>query len=186
MFFIVSFLSYRFKNEPSLDKDKDPLGLWKTKRLEYPTLTRLVKKFLCVPATSTQAEQVFSWMGWLLNKRRLCLSGESVNSQTLLEGTLDWLIFTLSTINWSISKMDLLKSEFTCFPLFNYYLSLFIFLLLSFIIYGKLPFEYTYRKESMINRLSNLINRNRSAAKISQVLCSSCITIRVFGFCFCS
>ena len=28
-------------------------------------------------------------------------------------------------------------------------------------------------KESMINRLSNLINRNRSAAKISQVLCSS-------------
>ena len=28
-------------------------------------------------------------------------------------------------------------------------------------------------KESMINRLSNLINRNRSADKISQVLCSS-------------
>ena len=28
-------------------------------------------------------------------------------------------------------------------------------------------------RESMINRLSNLINRNRSAAKISQVLCSS-------------
>ena len=28
-------------------------------------------------------------------------------------------------------------------------------------------------KESMINRLSNLINRNRSAAKISQVLCSN-------------
>ena len=28
-------------------------------------------------------------------------------------------------------------------------------------------------KESMINRLSNLINRNRLAAKISQVLCSS-------------
>ena len=28
-------------------------------------------------------------------------------------------------------------------------------------------------KESMINRLSNIINRNRSAAKISQVLCSS-------------
>ena len=28
-------------------------------------------------------------------------------------------------------------------------------------------------EELMINRLSNLINRNRSAAKISQVLCSS-------------
>ena len=31
-------------------------------------------------------------------------------------------------------------------------------------------------KESMINRLSNLINRNRSAAKISQVLCSNANT----------
>ena len=39
--------------------------------------------------------------------------------------------------------------------------------------YRKLPFEYTYWKGSMINRLSNLINRNRSAAKISQVLCST-------------
>ena len=31
-------------------------------------------------------------------------------------------------------------------------------------------------KESMINRLSNLINRNHPAAKISQVLCSSVYT----------
>ena len=33
-------------------------------------------------------------------------------------------------------------------------------------------------KESMINWLSNLINRNRLAAKISQVLCSSGNTIK--------
>ena len=45
MFFIVSFLSYRFKNEPPVDKDEDPLGLWKTKRLEYPTLTRSFSAF---------------------------------------------------------------------------------------------------------------------------------------------
>ena len=36
-------------------------------------------------------------------------------------------------------------------------------------------------KESMINRLSNLINRNRSAAKISQVLCSSYYGRMVYG-----
>ena len=40
-------------------------------------------------------------------------------------------------------------------------------------------------KESMINRLSNLINRNRSAAKISLVLCSNnhpgCFTHRENG-----
>ena len=33
--------------------------------------------------------------------------------------------------------------------------------------------QHTTFKESMINRLSNLINRNRSAAKISQVVCSN-------------
>ena len=32
-------------------------------------------------------------------------------------------------------------------------------------------------KDSMINRLSNIINRNRSAAKISQVLCSSLLPL---------
>ena len=36
-----------------------------------------------------------------------------------------------------------------------------------------LSIHIAFWKESMINRLSNLINRNRSAAKISQVLCSS-------------
>ena len=36
-----------------------------------------------------------------------------------------------------------------------------------------LSIHMAFWKESMINRLSNLINRNRSAAKISQVLCSS-------------
>ena len=87
-FLIVSFSPGRFRNEPSLDKDEDPLGWWKNKRLEYPTLTRLVRKFLCVPAKSTQAERVFSWMGWLLNKRRLCLSGESVNMQLFLKDNL--------------------------------------------------------------------------------------------------
>ena len=37
-------------------------------------------------------------------------------------------------------------------------------------------------KDSMINRLSNLINRNRSAAEISQVLCSSAETHTVVDF----
>ena len=45
--------------------------------------------FLCVPATNTQAERVFSWMGFLLNKRRLSLSGESVTMQLFLEDNLE-------------------------------------------------------------------------------------------------
>ena len=56
---------------------------------EYPTLVRLARKYLCVPATSAQAERAFSRMGWLLNKRRLSLSGESVLMQMFLKDNLD-------------------------------------------------------------------------------------------------
>ena len=55
---------------------------------EYPTLARLARKYLCVPGTNTQAERVFSWMGWLLNKRRLSMSGETVSMQLFLKDNL--------------------------------------------------------------------------------------------------
>ena len=42
-----------------------------------------------VPATSMQAERVFSWMGWVLNKRRLSMSGESVMMQLFLKDNLE-------------------------------------------------------------------------------------------------
>ena len=38
-----------------------------------------------VPGTSTQAKRVFSWMEWLLNKRRLSMSGETVSMQHFLK-----------------------------------------------------------------------------------------------------
>ena len=43
----------------------------------------------CVPATSTQAERVFSWMGWMLNKRRLNMSDESVIMQLFLKDNME-------------------------------------------------------------------------------------------------
>ena len=79
----------RYRNEPTLSNDGDPLGWWRMRMEEYPTLVRLARKYLCVPATSTQAERVFSWMGWLLNKRRLSLSGESVLMQMFLKDNLE-------------------------------------------------------------------------------------------------
>ena len=40
-------------------------------------------------STSTQAERVFSWVGFLLNKRRLSLSGDSVSMHLLLKDNLE-------------------------------------------------------------------------------------------------
>ena len=43
-----------------------------------------------MPATSTQAERVFSAMGWLLNKKRQCLTGSHVDEQLFLKENLVW------------------------------------------------------------------------------------------------
>ena len=69
----------RYRNEP-LGADKNSLDWWKAKKEEYPTLARLARKYLCVPGTRTQAERLFSCMGLLLNKRRLCKSMETVST----------------------------------------------------------------------------------------------------------
>ena len=70
-----------------METEKNSLDWWRAKE-EYPTLARLARKYLCVPGTNTQAERVFSWMGWLLNKRRLSMSGETVSMQHFLRDNL--------------------------------------------------------------------------------------------------
>ena len=48
---------------------------------------------LCVPATSTQAERVYSWIGWLLKKKTLSV-GRICQNATILERqslALDWI-----------------------------------------------------------------------------------------------
>ena len=78
--------------KPSLhvpwEADKNSLDWWRAKKEEYPTLERLAKKYLGVPGTSTQVERVFSWMGWLLNKRRLSMSGETLSMQHFFKDNL--------------------------------------------------------------------------------------------------
>ena len=75
-----------YRAEPEMSKDEeDLLQWWRERRTRYPNLARLARKYLCVPATSTQSERVFSALGWLLNKRRLCLTGSHVNNQMFLK-----------------------------------------------------------------------------------------------------
>ena len=41
-----------------METDKNSLDLHRAKKEEYPTLSRLARKYLCVPGTSTQVERV--------------------------------------------------------------------------------------------------------------------------------
>ena len=60
-----------YRKETSLPKNENPLSYWKKKEVQYPLLAKLAKKYLCIQATSTTAERVFSRLGLLLTKRRL-------------------------------------------------------------------------------------------------------------------
>ena len=57
---------------------------WIGEAKEVTRLWRLARKYLCVPSTSTQAKRVFVWLGFLLKKRMLSLSGERVSSSRTL------------------------------------------------------------------------------------------------------
>ena len=61
-----------YRAEPLLDKDLDAL------------------EWCCIPATSTQAERVFSALGLLLTKRRLSMTGQNVNIQMFLRDNMEY------------------------------------------------------------------------------------------------
>ena len=64
-------------------KDADILIWWKVHEPNFPLLSKLAKKYLAVPATSTESERLFSYAGLVVNYLRTCLTGEHA----------EWLIF---------------------------------------------------------------------------------------------
>ena len=61
------------------DKTADPLSWWKARQILYPTLAKLAKKYLAIPASSVPAERIFSLAGNLVTKKRVQLSAENIN-----------------------------------------------------------------------------------------------------------
>lgn len=50
------------------------LAFWKDHKSSLPLLGELVKKFLCIPVTSTSSERAFSYAGILISAKRSSLS----------------------------------------------------------------------------------------------------------------
>ncbi|XP_065320424.1 zinc finger BED domain-containing protein 4-like [Gordionus sp. m RMFG-2023] len=53
--------------------EEDALTFWKKKQLELPRLANLARKVLCISATSTPSERIFSIAGLILNAKRTSL-----------------------------------------------------------------------------------------------------------------
>uniref|UniRef100_A0A1A8M216 HAT C-terminal dimerisation domain-containing protein n=1 Tax=Nothobranchius pienaari TaxID=704102 RepID=A0A1A8M216_9TELE len=70
--------------EQSLPKKDDPLIWWKANEQRFPTLAKLANSLLCIPATSTPSERLFSAAGNIVSKKRASLSPEHVDMLTFL------------------------------------------------------------------------------------------------------
>lgn len=55
---------------PSALPHGDLLAFWKSVSAQYPWLSSLARKVLCIPATSTPSERVFSVAGQVLRAKR--------------------------------------------------------------------------------------------------------------------
>ncbi|KAE8738250.1 hypothetical protein FOCC_FOCC016277 [Frankliniella occidentalis] len=60
-------------------KDNDVLAFWRGRLKQYPWLSTAVRKFLCIPATSTTAERVFSIAGLTITAKRSRLNPDRVD-----------------------------------------------------------------------------------------------------------
>lgn len=71
-------------NSTSVNADTEPLSFWKIHQKIYPNLSKYAKYILCIPATSTSSERIFSITGKTLDKRRSTLSPSKVDKLLFL------------------------------------------------------------------------------------------------------
>nr|XP_017025172.1 E3 SUMO-protein ligase ZBED1-like [Drosophila kikkawai] len=72
----------QYFNLNHLDENVDPLQYWKH---NDSNMKQLVRKFLCVPATSTESERMFSKAGLIMSKRRASLEAKNLDALLFLQ-----------------------------------------------------------------------------------------------------
>ncbi|KAJ4930290.1 hypothetical protein JOQ06_019295 [Pogonophryne albipinna] len=70
--------------EPAIHKKDDPLRWWRENKGRFPVLSKLARSFLCIPATSTPSERIFSVAGNICSQKRASLSRDHVEMLTFL------------------------------------------------------------------------------------------------------
>lgn len=71
------------------EKLSNPLHWWRDHMVQFPRLSKLARRVLCVPATSAPSERLFSAAGLTATKHRNRLVGEAVTLLVWLKNTWD-------------------------------------------------------------------------------------------------
>lgn len=78
----------RYLQEETIDANDDPLVWWRNNEARYPLLAAVAKKYLCICATSTPSERVFSAAGNIVTPMRSSLKPDNVNMLVFLSKNL--------------------------------------------------------------------------------------------------
>ncbi|XP_057199559.1 E3 SUMO-protein ligase ZBED1-like [Triplophysa rosa] len=73
-----------YLQEDALDTSADPLMWWRDNETRFPLISKLAKKYMCICATSTASERMFSTAGNIVTPVRCCLKPENVNMLVFL------------------------------------------------------------------------------------------------------
>ncbi|XP_059379463.1 E3 SUMO-protein ligase ZBED1-like [Carassius carassius] len=73
-----------YLQEMAIDGEEDPLTWWKTNEIRFPFMARLARKYLCICATSTPSERVFSTAGSVVTPIRSLLKPDKVSMLVFL------------------------------------------------------------------------------------------------------
>ncbi|KAJ4949461.1 hypothetical protein JOQ06_020976 [Pogonophryne albipinna] len=78
----------RYCKASSLPLTEDPLNWWRVHEITFPLLSRVSKRYLCIPGTSVSAERVFSNAGDVVTAKRSTLKPEHVDQLVFLQKNL--------------------------------------------------------------------------------------------------
>ncbi|XP_060774450.1 E3 SUMO-protein ligase ZBED1-like [Neoarius graeffei] len=69
---------------PTIDGEQDPLAWWRVHHVNFPWLSKLARKYLCIPATSSPSERLFSASGNIVTCQHASLKPAKVNMLVFL------------------------------------------------------------------------------------------------------
>lgn len=79
----------RYCKAPPLSLSEDPLIWWRSHEMMFPLLSKLSKRYLCIPGTSVAAERVYSTAGDVVRAQRSTLTPEHVDQLVFLNKNLE-------------------------------------------------------------------------------------------------
>uniref|UniRef100_A0A672MZ58 HAT C-terminal dimerisation domain-containing protein n=1 Tax=Sinocyclocheilus grahami TaxID=75366 RepID=A0A672MZ58_SINGR len=88
-----------YEKMPEISAEEDPLTWWRTHETTLPHLAQFAKKYLCISASSSASERVFSTSGLICNARRARLTEEHIDMLVFLENTSEFCNYEKKSCN---------------------------------------------------------------------------------------